>query len=68
MRLQERVQIAIRSAGYSLSTERSYWDWIKRFIKFQKSGSGLSFCITIVVYSDKKSYLHNERPDPSFFS
>ena len=36
MRLQERVQIAIRSAGYSLSTERSYWDWIKRFIKFHK--------------------------------
>ncbi|WBA81923.1 site-specific integrase [Endozoicomonas sp. GU-1] len=36
MRLQERFQIAIRSAGYSLSTERSYWDWIKRFIKFYK--------------------------------
>ncbi|WP_422450612.1 phage integrase N-terminal SAM-like domain-containing protein [Endozoicomonas sp. ALB091] len=36
MRLQERFQIAIRSTGYSLSTERSYWDWIKRFIKFHK--------------------------------
>ncbi|WP_163369334.1 phage integrase N-terminal SAM-like domain-containing protein [Endozoicomonas acroporae] len=36
MRLQERFQIAIRSAGYSLSTQCSYWDWIKRFIKFHK--------------------------------
>ena len=34
MRLQERFQIAVRSAGYSLSTERCYWEWIKRFIKF----------------------------------
>ena len=24
---------------------------------------GLSLCITIVVYSDKKNYLHNERPE-----
>ena len=36
MRLQERFQIAIRSAGYSLPIERSYWDWINRFIRFHK--------------------------------
>ncbi|WP_257264758.1 phage integrase N-terminal SAM-like domain-containing protein [Endozoicomonas sp. ONNA2] len=36
MRLLERFQMAIRSAGYSLFTERSYWDWIKRLIKFHK--------------------------------
>ena len=30
---------------------------------YKKSGSGLSLCIIIVVYSDKKSYLHNERPN-----
>ncbi|MRI35167.1 integron integrase [Endozoicomonas sp. OPT23] len=34
MRLQEQFRIAIRSANYSLSTERSYWWWIKKFIKF----------------------------------
>ncbi|WP_163373302.1 phage integrase N-terminal SAM-like domain-containing protein [Endozoicomonas acroporae] len=36
MRLQEHFQIAIRSAGYSVSAGRSYWDWIKRFIRFHK--------------------------------
>ncbi|MCW7552676.1 integron integrase [Endozoicomonas gorgoniicola] len=36
MRLQQRFQIAIRSANYSLATERAYWDWVKRFIKFHK--------------------------------
>ena len=28
--------------------------------------SSAELCITIVIYSDKKSYLHNERPGPSF--
>lgn len=36
MRLQEPFQIAIRSTGYSLSTECSYWDWIKGRKKYQK--------------------------------
>ena len=36
MRLQQQFQIAIRTAHYSLATERSYWGWIKRFIKFNK--------------------------------
>ena len=36
MRLQQQFQIAIRTANYSLATERSYWGWIKRFIKFNK--------------------------------
>ncbi len=34
MRLQEKFQIVIRSANYSLATERSYWAWIKKFIQF----------------------------------
>ena len=36
MRLQEKFQQSIRSANYSLATERSYWSWIKRFIKYHK--------------------------------
>ena len=28
--------------------------------------SGLSSCITIVIYGDKKKYSHNERPNPGF--
>ncbi len=34
MRLQEKFRIVIRSANYSLATERSYWAWIKKFIQF----------------------------------
>ena len=34
MRLQEKFQIVIRNANYSLATERSYWAWIKKFIQF----------------------------------
>ena len=36
MRLQQQFQTAIRTANYALSTERSYWSWIKDFIKFHK--------------------------------
>ena len=36
MRLQQQFQTAIRTANYALSTERSYWNWIKDFIKFHK--------------------------------
>lgn len=36
MRLQERFQMVIRTANYSLSTERAYWGWIKQFLKFHK--------------------------------
>ncbi|MCK5894846.1 MAG: phage integrase N-terminal SAM-like domain-containing protein [Endozoicomonadaceae bacterium] len=34
MRLQQRFQIKVRGANYSLATERCYWSWIKQFIKF----------------------------------
>ena len=32
--LWERIAIAVRAKGYSLSTERTYVDWAKRFVKF----------------------------------
>ena len=34
MRLQQQFRIAIRTANYSLATERSYWGWIKKYITF----------------------------------
>lgn len=34
MRLQQRFQIKVQGANYSLATERCYWRWIKQFIKF----------------------------------
>ncbi len=36
MRLQQKFITAIRSANYSLATERSYWGWIKKFLHFHK--------------------------------
>ncbi|KEQ16161.1 integron integrase [Endozoicomonas numazuensis] len=36
MRLQEQFLIAIRSSNYSLSTERSYWSWIRQFLSYHK--------------------------------
>lgn len=33
-RLLDQVRIRLRTRHYSLSTERSYVDWIKRFILF----------------------------------
>ena len=44
MRLQEKFQRAIRSANYSLATERSYWGWIKRFIKYHKMRHPETLC------------------------
>lgn len=32
--LWERIAIAVRAKGYSLSTERTYVDWAKRFVAF----------------------------------
>lgn len=36
MRLMERVQNKIRFKQYSLRTERTYMEWIRRFILFHK--------------------------------
>lgn len=36
MRLKERVQNKIRFKQYSLRTERTYMEWIRRFILFHK--------------------------------
>jgi hypothetical protein len=34
LRLIERVRNAMRLRHYSMRTERTYWDWIERFIRF----------------------------------
>ena len=34
MRLQHKFQVAIRSANYSMATEKSYWSWIRQYLKF----------------------------------
>jgi integron integrase len=33
-RLQEQVREVMRLQHYSIRTERSYWDWIRRYVKF----------------------------------
>jgi hypothetical protein len=35
-RLQEEFVRKMRTGHYALSTERSYWHWIKRFILFNQ--------------------------------
>jgi hypothetical protein len=37
--LLERVRDVIRLKHYSLRTERSYCDWIERFIRFHRRGT-----------------------------
>ena len=34
LRLIDRVRNVMRLKHYSLRTERTYWDWIERFIRF----------------------------------
>jgi integron integrase len=36
MRLQEEFISVVRSANYSLATERSYWGWIRRYLHFHR--------------------------------
>jgi len=33
-RLRDQVSDVMRLKHYSLRTERTYWDWIERFIRF----------------------------------
>ena len=33
-RLQEIFQLKMRAAHYALNTERSYWNWIRRYLLF----------------------------------
>ncbi|WP_419832148.1 integron integrase [Endozoicomonas atrinae] len=36
MRLQQRFRLAMREGNYSLETERSYWGWIRHYIRFHR--------------------------------
>ncbi len=37
-RLKDQVRDLMRLKHYSLRTERTYWDWIERFIRFHAGG------------------------------
>jgi hypothetical protein len=34
--LKEQVREVMRLRHYSIHTERSYWDWIRRYVKFHR--------------------------------
>ncbi len=52
--LLDQVRNVMRVRHYSIPTERSYLDWIKRYIKFQWQTTG-GRCVTIAGFFPKET-------------